>query len=384
MASAHSGGHEAKSPNCRKTRTYTEACAARAFRCIHPGSSSKLQRDRLLSPSKTQDASACNVKAVPASIRSHGGHPLIRCQEILDRMLPCKLLLDSCAPELTHPLALRRVIKQPKNFRCEIGHLIPGVAVQRCFPRTESPLFQIKLNNRLTQSHVFHDLNHCGDVVHLTRLIRVNTDIGSGKNLQQLPVGDPSRKVYELLEAFVLCHFSQCRQSRPPANTSEVNVATSRGLQVKRYVQKDLQTILNAHRTDITNKVRLAVLQSRIWGYGFESLQIRSIPDNENILGSKTPSTCSKISITVIGRYDDIAKPVRQSLKPKLGLVEQILLSVFRKVQLGVRIMMIEDVFDAKEFERQSNEENGVRRIAALNDMKSVPQIDPPCIEELQ
>src|SRR6267143_2020038 len=116
MASGHSGGHEAKSPNCRKTRTYTEACAAR-------------------------------------------------------------------------------------NFRCEIGHLIPGVAVQRCFPRTESPLFQIKLNNRLTESHVFHDLNHCGDVVHLTRLIRVNTDIGSGKNLQQLPVGDPSRKVYELLEA---------------------------------------------------------------------------------------------------------------------------------------------------------------------------------------
>src|ERR1035438_1635187 len=45
--------------------------------------------------------------------------------------------------------------------------------------------------------------------------------------------------------------------------------------------------------------------------------------------------------------------------------------------------MMIEDVLHPKQFERQSNQENIVGRITALNDMKATPQEDPPGVEEL-
>src|SRR5208283_4076652 len=45
--------------------------------------------------------------------------------------------------------------------------------------------------------------------------------------------------------------------------------------------------------------------------------------------------------------------------------------------------MMIEDVLDPQQFERQSNQENIVGRITALNDMKAAPQEYPPSVEEL-
>ena len=45
--------------------------------------------------------------------------------------------------------------------------------------------------------------------------------------------------------------------------------------------------------------------------------------------------------------------------------------------------MVIKNVFNAEQFEWQGNEENIVRRIAALNDMESVSQINPPRVEEL-
>src|SRR5271157_3232092 len=45
--------------------------------------------------------------------------------------------------------------------------------------------------------------------------------------------------------------------------------------------------------------------------------------------------------------------------------------------------MVIEDVLDPQQFERQSNQENIVGWITTLNDMKAVPQVDPPSMEEL-
>lgn len=45
--------------------------------------------------------------------------------------------------------------------------------------------------------------------------------------------------------------------------------------------------------------------------------------------------------------------------------------------------MMIEDVLDPQEFERQSNQENSVGRITTLNDIESASQVDPPGVKKL-
>jgi hypothetical protein len=44
---------------------------------------------------------------------------------------------------------------------------------------------------------------------------------------------------------------------------------------------------------------------------------------------------------------------------------------------------MIEDVLHSQELERQGHQEDIVGRIATLNDLKSVSQVDPPTVEEL-
>jgi len=45
--------------------------------------------------------------------------------------------------------------------------------------------------------------------------------------------------------------------------------------------------------------------------------------------------------------------------------------------------MIIEDVFHAQEFEGERNQKNIVGGITALNDVKAVPKINPPSVEEL-
>jgi hypothetical protein len=44
---------------------------------------------------------------------------------------------------------------------------------------------------------------------------------------------------------------------------------------------------------------------------------------------------------------------------------------------------MIEDVFHAQEFEGEGDQKNIVGGITALNDVKAVPKINPPSVEEL-
>ena len=44
---------------------------------------------------------------------------------------------------------------------------------------------------------------------------------------------------------------------------------------------------------------------------------------------------------------------------------------------------MVEDILHAQQLERQGDQEDIVGRIAALNDVKAAPQIDPPGVEEL-
>ena len=40
--------------------------------------------------------------------------------------------------------------------------------------------------------------------------------------------------------------------------------------------------------------------------------------------------------------------------------------------------MVVENIFHAQRFERQRYQEDVIRRIAALNDVKAAPEINPP------
>src|SRR4029077_4055702 len=128
--------------------------------------------------------------------------------------------------------------------------------------------------------------------------------------------------------------------------------------------------------------MRLAVLESRIWGNGFESPQIRPISNNKYIFGVKTSSSNGQVPVAGVGGHNNVAKAVGHFFKPHLYLVEKFLFVIFRKIQLRVRVVMIKDVFDPQEFKGQGNQKNVVGRIAALNYMKATPEKYPPRVEK--
>ena len=44
--------------------------------------------------------------------------------------------------------------------------------------------------------------------------------------------------------------------------------------------------------------------------------------------------------------------------------------------------MVVENIFDSEDLERERNQENVVRRVAALNNIEATPEIDEPRIEK--
>jgi hypothetical protein len=44
--------------------------------------------------------------------------------------------------------------------------------------------------------------------------------------------------------------------------------------------------------------------------------------------------------------------------------------------------MVVEDVFDPQQLERKGDQKNVIGRIAALDNMKAAPPVNPPCIQE--
>ena len=94
------------------------------------------------------------------------------------------------------------------------------------------------------------------------------------------------------------------------------------------------------------------------------------------------PFNC-QILVARVGGHHHVAEAVGQFFQYDLHFVQQPLRPIFREVEFGHGIVVIEDVLHPKQLKGQCDQKNVVRRIAALNHMKSVPQIDPPCVAEL-
>src|SRR5271166_60622 len=122
------------------------------------------------------------------------------------------------------------------------------------------------------------------------------------------------------------------------------------------------------------------MLQSRVRRNGFEGAPVGPITYNECIFRIHPASTHGQFSVGAVGRHHCIAEAKAQLFKPDLGLVEDSVLAIFRKIELRAHIVMVEDVLDPNKFEGQGDQENIVWRIAALDYMESASQIDPPRI----
>src|SRR6185437_686859 len=161
-----------------------------------------------------------------------------------------------------------------------------------------------------------------------------------------------------------------------------MNVRSPRFLDVLRCLEKDIQPFLNTHGPDIANQVILAVFQGCVWGHTFEGLKIRTVTHDENISGIEPASRDGNIFVTVVSGYDHVASSEGHLFKPKENLVKRSLLFIFCHEEFGICVVKIEYVFDSQQFEWERDQKNVVGRIARLNNLESMPQIDPPGIEK--
>jgi len=91
-----------------------------------------------------------------------------------------------------------------------------------------------------------------------------------------------------------------------------------------------------------------------------------------------------QIAVAAIGCHDHVTEAIGELLQQNLGFVQQTLLLVFREVELGIGVVVIEDVLHAEDFEGQSYEKDVVRRVASLDDVKAPPQENPRGVKELE
>jgi hypothetical protein len=126
------------------------------------------------------------------------------------------------------------------------------------------------------------------------------------------------------------------------------------------------------------------MLPRRVRQNGIERLRIRSIPHNKYIFWTNAPPADCHVSVARVGHHNNVTVPIAQFLQAEQDFVERALPCILRDVKFWVRVVMVKNVFDSEYFEGQGDQKNVVRRVASLNNVEAMPQIDPQCVQEFQ
>ena len=74
-------------------------------------------------------------------------------------MVPSELVIDSFLAECAHMVTPHWIIQKLQYLVAELRSIrIPYI--QRCLSSRNAPFGEVKLDDRLTQGHVLHDLDH--------------------------------------------------------------------------------------------------------------------------------------------------------------------------------------------------------------------------------
>ena len=148
-------------------------------------------------------------------------------------------------------------------------------------------------------------------------------------------------------------------------------------------LEKNVQAFLNAHGTDVAHQKRFPIFQRGIRRNRLEGIQVGAVANDEDVLGSQSAAVHSQLFVTFICSHHDVTEPIGGVLEPNLYFVKRAFFLVLRKVKLGAGVVVIENIFDPEKFKRQRDQENVIRRVAALNYPEPAAHENPPGIQEL-
>src|SRR4029079_12882235 len=105
-------------------------------------------------------------------------------------------------------------------------------------------------------------------------------------------------------------------------------------------------------------------------------LPVGNAIDGGDALGISPAPRDRDITIGVIGRDHAVGDLEGAFLREQQKFVEEVVAFVLRSIELGAEIVMVEDELLAKELVRGGDQEDEVRRIAALHHIEAPGQSD--------
>ena|SRR5213594_2838386 len=114
-----------------------------------------------------------------------------------------------------------------------------------------------------------------------------------------------------------------------------------------------IDSVLRTHHTEVGDEVLPAPFDRTVRLERPEPLEIRAVPDDEDVLGTLAPASERHGAIRLVCRDDDVREAEHEPLEPECKAEEEILAATEpREIQLRNEIVMVEDEPRARALER--------------------------------
>src|SRR4051812_4306051 len=302
---------------------------------------------------------------------------LIGGEQLWRLVAPLELFHDAPAAEFAHLAAPRRIIEQLDDLQRHVDRVVRP-RVERGGLRGIAALGEVELHHGLGERHVLHDLVHGRDVVHLAGDVGVHAYVGGVEHRQQLGVRHAAG------EGDVIGHLELGRERfhflerGATADQAEVHVTAPEAVHdVRGRVQQVVDAFLAAHDADIADEVFAAPLQLRHARQNLQTLEARAAAHDEHALRRHAAALERDAAIGLVGGDGDVGRTERELLEPQHQPIEKVAAPELREIQLGIRVVVVEQELLAEDLVEPADQEEEIGRIAVMDDVEAAREEHP-------
>ena len=293
-------------------------------------------------------------------------------------MRPAQLAFKAGAANTAHFRAARRVCQQLQNLFGHI-HRIVGLGIQRGFLRRKPPFRHVKLHNGLTHRHIFHDFIHGRFVVHRVHAVGVHAHIHGGQHLEQVLVGRAARKGDVILQLALTRQRLEPFEAGATAHKAELHIMPVKLVDdMLNRIDQQVDAFLIAHNANIAHHEGAAIFPAGHRVHLLQVVEIRPGPHHKHALILHATTLHRNFAIALVGGDGNGRAFKGDPFKKAHRLPEEAALVELGLIQLGVDVVVVENILHAQQAELPSDKEDEIRRIATLNDINAAREKDLP------
>ncbi len=141
-------------------------------------------------------------------------------------------------------------------------------------------------------------------------------------------------------------------------------------------LQQQVDALLLAHDADITDQVLAPFLERRIGRHHLHAREIGTRAHHEDVLGIHSAARERDAAVGLVGGDHHVGGLERQAFQPRQQPASEATFTELGFVELGVDVVVIEHELLAEQFVETADQENGVRRIAGMDDVEAATEED--------